>query len=203
MERIGLQDRPGQFFVVSRALGRIQLLDEQDQEFSVPLNLVKVLAKAPAVKRSGPKPLTKIEIFRNSVESYWFVGRLLSGFFNSISVSTPSKRFNQVLDDLIGYGVKNLEAVSLSKKDLSEREVYTLHFEYFDGCRILENLGMDVHCHENHFHVGSTIFVRDFLIDHLGFEIGGFKQDLEAIKQRIEEKFLTSFEEGYQCAVTP
>jgi|SRR6267142_317948 len=41
MERVGLRDRPGQFFVVCRLLGEVRLLDGNDQEFSVPVSLVK------------------------------------------------------------------------------------------------------------------------------------------------------------------
>jgi hypothetical protein len=120
-EYVQLVDRPGRFFVVSRALGRVQLLGPDDEELSVGADQVK--KATPATKRSqvirAPQPAVIRDFAQYGDLVKWLITHRDHVYFH---VCCPEELVPRICDRYLDLTGEELNPSFISRRQLVSRE---------------------------------------------------------------------------------
>ena len=137
-----------------------------------------------------------IRLIKDQPLSYRLVGFILSRSHH-LYLSVPEDKQDRVLDQLLELGVENVELMTLSSHG-AMGELFILEFERCPWEKEYEGLtGVIFHPvtkSPKHCQIGSTVFIRDFLMRELGFQLGGTEPG--RVVARVPEPFMPDFRAG-------
>jgi len=138
----------------------------------------------------------KLVLILNSPLSYWLVGYLLASGHH-VYASIPRYRLDCTIEALTAAGVENVELATVCDGPGTGEvlnvnyEVHGREKEFEDSTGVISHLCT---MSKTRYEICSTIFIRDFLMRELGFQLGVTKAT--RVIARVPERFMKDFKEG-------